>query len=121
MNPFESYYQSQVKAAKNTRFEDLLLAQIKQDGVLKVQVREFQFHPDRRWRFDFAFVDEKIAVEVEGGIWNGGRHTRGAGFESDCVKYNEAALAGWRVLRVSTKMVTDLRAIKFIKRAIGNG
>lgn len=30
-------------------------------------VREHRFHPTRRWRFDFAWPDEKVALEVEGG------------------------------------------------------
>ena len=54
-------------------------------------VREFKFHPTRRWRFDFAWPDHKVAAEVEGGTWTGGRHTRGSGFEKDCHKYNAAA------------------------------
>lgn len=61
--------------------------------------REYRFHPTRKWRFDFAFVEAKLAIECEGGIWQGGRHTRGAGFEKDCEKMNAAAVLGWRVLR----------------------
>jgi very-short-patch-repair endonuclease len=120
MNPYEAYYRSAVKESGNRRYEDHLLAQIKQTG-LKIPEREFKFHDTRKWRFDFAFVESKVAVEVEGGIWSAGRHTRGAGFEGDCEKYNEAALAGWRVIRVSPKMVMDLRAIEFIKRALFHG
>ena len=67
--------------------------------------REFKFHETRRWRFDFAFVAEKIAVEIEGGIWSGGAHTRGAHFESDAEKYNSATKMGWRVMRYSTNQV----------------
>ena len=39
--------------------------------------REYQFHPTRKWRFDFAHLDRKIAVECEGGIWRqgGGAHS----------------------------------------------
>lgn len=62
---------------------------------------EYRFHPTRRWRFDWAFPDQKVALEIEGGVWTGGRHTRGAGYVRDIEKYNHATLAGWRVLRVT--------------------
>lgn len=81
--------------------------------------REWQFHPTRKWRFDFAWPLEKLAVEVEGGVWSSGRHTRGSGFIEDCIKYNEAVILGWRVIRVTTEMVKSGEAIKYIKRAIG--
>jgi very-short-patch-repair endonuclease len=82
-------------------------------------VREYVFAPPRKWRFDFAFVDEKLAVEIEGGIWIKGAHNRGAHFESDTEKYNEAAILGWRVLRVSTEQVTKTgQALDWIVRAL---
>lgn len=68
-------------------------------------VREYRFHPTRRWRFDFAWPDAKVAVECEGGIWSRGRHVRGRGFESDCEKYNAATLLGWRVFRCTPGML----------------
>lgn len=75
----------------------------------------------RRWRFDFAWPAQKLAVEIEGGTFSGGRHTRGSGFEADAEKYAEAVLAGWRVLRVSTAMVTDGRALRLVERAFRSG
>jgi hypothetical protein len=74
----------------------------------------------RRWRFDFAIDDtvSPIAVEIEGGTWSYGRHTRGKGYEDDLVKYNEAAVRGWVVLRFTTEMVEDGRALATIERAI---
>ena len=78
---------------------------------------EFKFHPVRKWRFDFALA-KGIAVEVEGGLWILGRHNRGLGMEEDMAKYNEAALQGWRVLRFSTAMVKNGKAIETIKRAL---
>jgi very-short-patch-repair endonuclease len=73
--------------------------------------REYKFHPRRRWKFDFAFPESRVAVEIEGGIWNSGRHTRGSGFEGDCVKYNTAVKMGWVVLRYSPEMVMRGNAI----------
>lgn len=80
---------------------------------------EYPFHPKRKWRFDFAWPDKLVALEVEGGTWIGGAHNRGGHFESDADKYNEAALLGWKVLRVTTDMVNDGRALGFVQRALG--
>jgi len=79
---------------------------------------EYRFHETRRWRFDFAWPEIKLAAEVEGGTWAGGRHVRGKGFESDCEKYNEAALLGWTVLRFTASMVDDGMAVGFLERAL---
>ncbi len=74
-------------------------------------VREYRFHQTRKWRFDFAWPEAHVAVEVEGGTWDRGRHTRGAGYAGDCAKYNAAVLGGWRVLRFTSDMLySDLRA-----------
>lgn len=62
-------------------------------------VAEHRFHPSREWRFDWAWPAELVALEVEGGVWTGGRHTRGKGFLRDMEKYNAAAVRGWAVLR----------------------
>jgi hypothetical protein len=62
-------------------------------------VAEHKFHPDRRWRFDYAWPSILVALEVEGGVWSGGRHTRGSGFLRDMEKYNAAAGLGWRIVR----------------------
>jgi very-short-patch-repair endonuclease len=67
---------------------------------------EHKFHPTRRWRFDFANIPAKVAIEVEGGQWSGGRHTRGSGYSADCEKYNEAQLCGWVVFRLTGEMIT---------------
>lgn len=68
-------------------------------------VNEHKFAPPRKWRFDFAWPAERLAVELEGGVWSGGRHTRPAGFEADVEKYNCATVEGWRVLRCTAKML----------------
>lgn len=80
--------------------------------------REFKFHPERRWRFDFAWPDERLAVEVEGGIWTKGAHNRGRHFNSDCDKYNAAVLAGWRVLRFTETHIRSGLAVSTILVAL---
>lgn len=79
---------------------------------------ELRFHATRRWRFDFAWRVRRIAVEVEGGVWSGGRHTRGAGFVGDCEKYNAATLLGWSVLRFVPRSGWIGPAVEQIKEAL---
>ncbi len=71
---------------------------------------EFNFHPTRKWRADFAIPSAKLLIEVDGGAWSGGRHTRGAGFIADQEKTNAAACLGYRVLRYTPKRITIIRA-----------
>lgn len=66
---------------------------------------EYKFHPTRKWRFDRAAPDLKLAIEIEGATFAQGRHTRGVGYSGDCEKYNAAALAGWTVLRLPEKLI----------------
>ena len=87
------------------------------DVGLPTPETEFEFSDERKWRFDFAWFNIMLAVEVEGGTWNRGRHVRPKGFEDDCIKYNHASLDGWVVLRVTTTMINDGRAIRFIQKA----
>ena len=79
--------------------------------------REYRFC-ERRWRFDFAWPRQSLAVEVEGGSFVAGRHTRGAAFEADCEKYARAVLAGWRVLRVTPRQVDSGQAIEWLIAAL---
>jgi very-short-patch-repair endonuclease len=81
-------------------------------------VREHRFHHTRRWRFDFAWPERMLALEVEGGIWGVGRHTSGAGFEKDCEKYNTATVHGWRVLRVTAGQIKAGKALAFVEMAL---
>ncbi len=67
--------------------------------------REYPFHPDRRWRFDYAWPKRMLAVECEGGAWTQGRHTRGEGFIADMEKYNAAVQLGWRLLRFTPEQL----------------
>ena len=87
--------------------------------VLNVSpVREYAFAKPRRWRFDFAWPDAMLAVEIEGGLYSNGRHSRGKGYEADMEKYNAATLKGWRILRFSPAMVTNGTAINLVLEAL---
>jgi len=81
---------------------------------------EYRFHPKRRWRFDYAIIDHKVAIEIEGGVWEYGRHNRASGFLKDMEKYNEAAAMGWKLLRFTPQQILTTRAIELIKRAINH-
>jgi very-short-patch-repair endonuclease len=67
--------------------------------------REFRFHPTRKWRSDFAHLASRTLIEIEGGIWVRGRHNSPRGFAADAEKYLEAALAGWRVIRLVDEQI----------------
>ena len=108
--------------------EELLAWQLDQLGIR--YLRQVRFHGSRQWRCDFGLQSYgPILVEVDGGTnpfrnkKTGelmlGRHSKGKGFEDDCEKLNEAAILGFRVLRVTPKMVEDGRALQWIERAIG--
>lgn len=71
---------------------------------------EYRFHPVRKWRFDYAFPDIKLAIELDGGVWISGRHNRGVGYIKDMEKLNEAAILGWHVLRFIPDDAHSLRA-----------
>lgn len=76
----------------------------------------------RQWRFDFAWVNERVAVEIEGGVFTGGRHGVGMGMVNDCNKYNSAALDGWIVLRYTVKHLQSNpdAVIQQVKQALVN-
>jgi hypothetical protein len=82
----------------------VMLRAICQEMQMPPPVAEFDFHPKRRWRFDYAWPDLMVALEYEGGTYTGGRHVRGAGFAGDCEKYNAAAALGWIVVRITADL-----------------
>lgn len=72
---------------------------------------EYYFHEVRKWRIDFAWPEKKVAVEIEGGIWSGGRHVRPQGYIKDMEKYNSLVLHGWLLLRFTPNEI-DFDLIK---------
>lgn len=109
------------KAEKPPKPNELLALQIVDEGLPAPYV-DYKFHPTRKWALDLAWPDLGLAVEVEGGIWmqtTEGRskgHANPVRFLQDIEKYNEAQLAGFRLFRVTPKMVEDLSALALVKR-----
>jgi len=83
-------------------------------------IPEYQFNPNRKWRFDYALIDYMVAIEIEGGVWTNGRHTRGKGFINDMEKYNSANILGWHVLRYTPEQFENYIFIKDITELIKN-
>jgi len=86
---------------------------------------EFRFHPTRKWRYDLALVEARLLVEVDGGAWlhrqgkTAHSHGQGRGFERDRVKDAEALLLGYRVLRLTPRMVKDGRGVAYLAHLLG--
>lgn len=73
--------------------------------------KEVVFHNRRKWRFDLADKENKIAVEIEGGIWTNGAHARGKGIARDIEKYNAAQSLGWKVYRTTPSAFSNVKRI----------
>lgn len=84
------------------------------DSICYGWVSEHRFNPKRRWRFDYAHPQRKIAIEVEGGTWVSGRHNRGKGFIADMEKYNAAGADGWTVFRFTPQQMDNGHAMSFL-------
>lgn len=99
-----------------SQLEDMLGLLLKHEG-LPIPKRQFRFC-DRLWKFDFAWPDLKVVVDVQGGIWSRGAHVRGRGYINDCEKKNQATLMGYRVLYVCANHIENGMAIEWIKKAL---
>jgi very-short-patch-repair endonuclease len=112
-------------SSRHINWNNVLLDQIRLTKLPEPQL-EYQFHANRRWRFDFCWKQQLVACEVEGGIWMqtdkgySKGHAHPERFEKDCEKYNEAALYGWLIIRVTPRMIGDGRALDWLERALLN-
>lgn len=108
-------------------------------------IKEYRFHPERKWRFDGAWVEQKLAVEIDGGVYGrevycnhcggkvtrtlkdgrtisireGGRHNTGQGFEEDRRKWAAAVALGWRIIGITSGMIEDGSGAGYIMQALG--
>lgn len=100
------------KGKQGSRLEQKALEQIILAGLPEPE-REYKFHPVRQWRADFAWPNQMLLLEIEGGIWlsttqeHGKGHAHPERFEADVQKYNAATLSGWRLLRATAKTIRD--------------
>jgi len=97
-----------------SQYEVIFARQLKEAG-LEFE-REYRFHPERKWRLDFANRAKMVGFELEGGIWARGRHVRGSGFIRDCEKYAEATLLGWRVYRIPVQWIAAKHGRSWVER-----
>lgn len=126
-----------------SKWEVALIDQIANSDLPRPEL-EYKFHPSRRFRFDIAYPEYMVAIEVEGGSWgkpvvchncgtvvkerkrnggmipvfSGGRHNRPGGFSKDVEKYNEAAILGWILLRFTPNEIKNGKAIEYIRRVL---
>jgi very-short-patch-repair endonuclease len=90
-----------------------------QCGIYKLPIPEAQIKgiiPNRKFVFDFGWMNKNILVEIDGGEWSGGRHSRGKGMESDNVKINTAQALGYKVFRFTGGQVRSGYAVEFIEK-----
>lgn len=85
---------------------------------LPAPVPEFKFHPTRDWRFDFAWPEKKVALEVHGGVRTGGRHVQPEGFHKDMEKMTAGAVRGWRILYCTPRALVSLTTAQNVKEAL---
>ena len=97
---------------------DAILRHLLEERNLPLPKREWEFCAKRKFRFDYAFVDQKIAIEVEGGRWRyKGAHNTGGAIARDCAKSNLAQTQGWIVLRVFPETLRESSTIDLIEAA----
>jgi hypothetical protein len=105
----------QMKAAKLPKFEREFRFAAEFVGLGPGVKRRLFNNGLKDWRFDFFFADHLLAIEVEGGTFNNGRHNRPVGFEEDCIKYGKAMELGYSVYRCTGNMVKNGQALKTIE------
>lgn len=69
-------------------------------------LREFPAIEGRRFRFDFYCVEASVLIEIQGGAFTGGRHTRGVGMSSDCEKSRLAQMQGYKCFAYTGQQIT---------------
>lgn len=85
---------------------------------LPAPVPEYRFHKTRRWRADFCWPDQKVILELQGGIWTQGRHTRGKALLGEWQKLNTAAGMGYRFIFAQPTALNRIETLDYIEIAL---
>lgn len=119
-NPYAQNYQRLVKQSQKSKLEQAFLSGIRQAGLPEPE-REFRFNPERRWRVDFAWPEQRLFAEIEGGIFKrgGGGHSHPVGIMRDIEKGNAITLAGYRLLRFTDKEIKSGQAFELVRKCLG--
>lgn len=106
--------------SSKAKYNEQIFKQVCQTMRLPEPVPEFQFCEGRKWRIDFYFEanGRRVALEVEGGVYTGGRHTRISGFKSDIEKYNELSMAGIFLVRCTPEDLMKLKTLNAVKKTL---
>ena len=117
MTSTQEQLKKEIYAARSRKLRDAMLVQIRGTGI-PMPISEYQFASPRLWRFDLAWLTDRVALELHGGVYTDGRHTRGRGFTADREKINEAQLLGWTVLEVTPAHIKSGQALEWLARAL---
>jgi hypothetical protein len=94
-----------VQVLSNTAFDKMkmqLLLEICKQLEIPAPIAEYQFCKSRKFRLDFAWPEQKIGIEIDGGLFGqkGAKaHSSISGLLRDREKDNLLVVSGWRVLR----------------------
>lgn len=107
-----------VQRTSESELAAIAFKRILAENKIAQPIDEYRFDAERQWRFDYAWPESKVALEVDGGIWIRGKHTRGSGWLKDTEKLNAAATQGWRMLRCTPQQLATPDMIRTIKAAL---
>ena len=96
---------------KDPKLRDQIFRSLLKQENLPEPVAEYEFHASRKWRFDYFWPEQGLALEVDGGVFSkgGGRHNRGAGYRDDLEKRNAAAIYGYRLIACLPEQLCTMR------------
>lgn len=85
---------------------EVSLAKLLKSAGLESCVRQYKYVPGRKFEADFCFVEEKLIIEVDGGIYTRRAHGSIGGIISDMKRTNQASMFGYRVMRYQPSEIT---------------